>query len=81
MDNATELKSADVWNDGRVYVYPSHDVDAGVPDDDLGSHFAMRDYWVLSMDNIGSKITVHHVALDINDVPWASRQMWAPDAA
>ncbi len=33
------------------------------------------------MDNIGSKITVHDVALDINDVPWASRQMWAPDAA
>ncbi len=42
MDNATELKSADVWNDDRVHVYPSHDVDAGVPDDDLGSHFATR---------------------------------------
>jgi hypothetical protein len=41
----------------------------------------MRDYHVLSMDNIGSKVTDHGVALDIADVPWAKRQMWAPDAA
>ena len=34
-----------------MYVYPSHDIDAGVPHDDLGSHFAMRDYHVLSMDS------------------------------
>lgn len=73
--------SAHVWADGRVYVYPSHDIDAGVPEDDLGSHFAMRDYRVLSMDKIGGKVTVHDVALDIADVPWAGRQMWAPDAA
>jgi beta-xylosidase len=41
----------------------------------------MRDYHVLSMDNIGGKVTDHGVALDIADVPWAKRQMWAPDAA
>ena len=73
--------SAHVWEDGRIYVYPSHDIDAGVPEDDLGSHFAMRDYRVLSMDNVGGKVTLHDVALDIKDVPWAGRQMWAPDAA
>ena len=28
--------SAHVW-DGKIYVYPSHDIDAGIPDDDLGS--------------------------------------------
>ena len=43
--------------------------------------FKMRDYHVLSMDRIGGEVTVHPVALDIQDVPWAARQMWAPDAA
>ena len=66
---------------GRIYIYPSHDFEAGVKQDDLGSHFAMRDYHVLSMDAIGGKVTDHGVALDIEDVPWAGRQMWAPDAA
>ena len=49
--------------------------------DDLGSHFAMRDYHVFSMDAPGGKVTDHGLALDIKDVPWAGRQMWAPDAA
>jgi beta-xylosidase len=66
---------------GRLYIYPSHDIDAGVPADDLGSHFAMRDYHVLSMDRIGGTVKDHGVALDIASVPWAKRQMWAPDAA
>lgn len=66
---------------GKLYVYPSHDVEAGVPQDDEGSHFAMRDYHVLSMDEIGGKVTDHGVALDLKDVPWASQQLWAPDAA
>src|SRR6478735_12130332 len=72
--------SAHVW-DGKIYVYPSHDIDAGIPDDDLGSQYAMRDYRVLSMDSIGGPVTVGPVALDIKDVPWAGKQMWAPDAA
>jgi beta-xylosidase len=66
---------------GRLYVYPSHDIDAGVPQDDLGSHFAMRDYHVYSMAHVGGPVTDHGVALDIRNVPWARRQMWAPDAA
>ena len=66
---------------GRLYIYPSHDIDAGVPPDDMGSHFAMRDYHVLSMDRIGGAVKDHGVALDIASVPWAKRQMWAPDAA
>lgn len=72
--------SAHVFN-GKVYIYPSHDVDAGVPFDDLGSHFAMEDYHVLSMDHPDGETTDHGVALHVNDVPWAERQMWAPDAA
>ncbi len=67
--------------DGKIYIYPSHDVESDVKEDDLGSHFDMKDYHVLSMDSIGGKVTDHGVALDIKDVPWAGKQMWAPDAA
>ena len=72
--------SAHVFN-GRIYIYPSHDIDAGIPFDDLGSHFAMEDYHVLSMNTPDGEVTDHGVALHVKDVPWASRQMWAPDAA
>jgi hypothetical protein len=72
--------SAHVFND-RIYIYPSHDTATGTPEDDLGSHFNMMDYHILSMDSIGGKVTDHGIALDIKDVPWAGRQMWAPDAA
>ena len=66
---------------GKIYVYPSHDVPTDIPDDDLGSEYAMHDYRVLRMDRIGEPVTVGLVALDVKDVPWASKQMWAPDAA
>ncbi|SNS65395.1 glycoside hydrolase family 43 protein [Sphingopyxis indica] len=67
--------------DGKLYIYPSHDIDAGIADDDLGNQYAMRDYRVLRLDRPGGPVTVGPVALDIKDVPWASQQMWAPDAA
>jgi beta-xylosidase len=66
---------------GKIYIYPSHDYDSGIPSDDLGNQYAMKDYQVLSMDSIGGAVTVNPVALDIKDVPWASEKMWAPDAA
>jgi GH43 family beta-xylosidase len=72
--------SAHVFN-GRIYIYPSHDTATGTKEDDLGSHFDMRDYRVLSMDSIGGPVTDHGVALDIKNIPWAGRQLWAPDAA
>jgi hypothetical protein len=72
--------SAHVFN-GKIYVYPSHDVATDIPDDDLGSEYAMHDYIVLSMDKIGGPVTINPVALDVKDVPWAGKQMWAPDAA
>jgi hypothetical protein len=67
--------------DGRVFIYPSHDIDAGVPESDLGDHFQMRDYHVLSMAAPDQPVTDHGVALALEDVPWADRQLWAPDAA
>jgi hypothetical protein len=72
--------SAHVFN-GKIYIYPSHDVDAGEAFDDLGSHFAMEDYHVISMESIGSEAIDNGLALHINDVPWAEKQMWAPDAS
>ena len=71
--------SAHVFDD-KIYIYPSHDIDAGDAFDDLGSHFAMEDYHVFSMDNIGSHVTDHGMALHVDEVKWAERQMWAPDA-
>lgn len=72
--------SAHVFN-GKIYIYPSHDVDAGEAFDDLGSHFAMEDYHVFSMDTPFNKEAKDNgVALHVKDVPWAEKQMWAPDA-
>jgi len=67
--------------DGKIFIYPSHDIESGIPFDDLGSHFAMQDYHVLSMDSIDSAVKDNGVALHVKDVPWAHKQMWAPDAA
>ena len=67
--------------EGKIYIYPSHDIDAGIPFNDNGDHFGMKDYHVFSMDDIDGKVKDHGIALDIADVPWAKRQMWAPDAA
>ncbi len=72
--------SAHVFN-GKIYIYPSHDIEAHVAQDDEGGHFNMRDYHVFSMDKISGKVVDHGVALDVAEVPWADRQMWAPDAA
>ena len=72
--------SAHVFN-GKLYIYPSHDVDAGIPENDNGDHFDMRDYHVFSMEGIDGVATDHGVALDVRDVPWAERQMWDCDCA
>ncbi len=71
--------SAHVFN-GKIYIYPSHDVESNVAFDDLGSHFAMEDYHVISLESVDGEAVDHGVALHVNEVPWASQQMWAPDA-
>ena len=67
--------------DGKIYIYPSHDIEAGIAFNDNGDHFAMEDYHVLSMESPQSAVVDHGPALHVRDVPWAERQMWAPDAA
>ena len=41
-DIYTADPSAHVF-EGRIFIYPSHDIEAGVPADNLGSQFAMRE--------------------------------------
>ncbi|MDR6194436.1 glycoside hydrolase family 43 protein [Siphonobacter sp. SORGH_AS_0500] len=80
----TELYTADPSAhvfEGKIYIYPSHDIETGAKQDEDGGHFGMKDYHVFSLDSVGGKVTDHGVALDIKDIPWAGRQLWAPDAA
>lgn len=67
--------------EGKIYIYPSHDIDAGIPFNDNGDHFGMEDYHVIRLDTVGAPAVDCGVALHVRDVPWAARQMWAPDAA
>ncbi|MBE7174101.1 MAG: glycoside hydrolase family 43 protein [Williamsia sp.] len=67
--------------DNKIWIYPSHDIESGIPENDNGDHFAMRDYHIFSMDSIGGPVTDHGVGIDIKNIPWAGRQLWAPDAA
>ena len=71
--------SANVFN-GRLYIYPSHDWDAGESFDDDGGHFQMKDYHVLSFDNVETdEATDHGVILDLNQVEWVEKQLWDND--
>jgi hypothetical protein len=72
--------SAHVFN-GKIYVYPSHDIESGIPENDNGDHFDMKDYHVFSLESVDGTVTDNGIALSIQDVPWAGRQMWAPDCA
>ncbi|MGC9354516.1 MAG: glycoside hydrolase family 43 protein [Mariniphaga sp.] len=73
--------AAHVFN-GKIYIYPSHDIDAGIPENDLGDHFDMRDYHVFSLDDIEKgEVTDHGVALAVKDISWAGRQLWDSDCA
>lgn len=72
--------SAHYFN-GKIFIYPSHDTATQTVENDSGDHFRMADYHVFSMDSIGGKVTDHGIALRVEDVPWASKQLWAPDAA
>lgn len=67
--------------EGKIYIYPSHDLDHDGPDNDNGDQYKMEDYHVFSMDDIDAPVVDHGEVLHMKDVPWVSKQMWAPDAA
>lgn len=76
--------SVHVWND-RLYIYPSHDRESGIPENDNGDHFDMNDYHVFSTDDLEAvvrgekKLEDHGVILSVKDIPWAGRQLWDCD--
>jgi len=66
---------------GKLYIYPSHDRESGIPENDNGDHFDMCDYHAFSMDNIDEPVKDYGVVLDVKDIPWAGRQLWDSDCA
>jgi len=69
-----------------VYIYPSHDRETDMPNNNNGDQYDMVDYHVLSTsfdpdDLAGATAVDHGVALSAAQVPWVANQMWAPDAA
>jgi hypothetical protein len=73
--------------EGKLYIYPSHDIETDTDiDNDNGDQYAMQDYHVFSLDASADgpydgKVTDHGVVLSKEQVPWVSKQLWAPDAA
>jgi hypothetical protein len=73
--------SVHVFN-GKLYIYPSHDREGGIAENDNGDHFDMKDYHVFSMDDVEKgQATDHGVIFDVKDIPWAGRQLWDSDVA
>lgn len=72
--------SAHVFDD-KIYVYPSHDIPHDGEDNDDGDEYRMEDYHILSMDNLDAECVDNGEALHMKDIPWVSKQMWAPDVA
>ena len=65
--------------DGKVYLYPSHDIIA--PEGQRQDWFCMADYHVFSSENL-TDWTDHGMIVSHNDVEWVQQNsfsMWAPD--
>jgi hypothetical protein len=78
LDQFTADPSARVF-EGKVYLYPSHDIPCGKGQGIIG--FCMADYHVFSSDNLTDWID-HGVIVSQNNIQWADStkySMWAPD--
>jgi hypothetical protein len=67
--------------DGRLYLYPSHDIPAPAGSAARPDWFCMEDYHAFSSDNL-TDWRDHGVILTQTRVPWANPagySMWAPD--
>lgn len=72
--------SVHVFN-GKIYIYPSHDIELDNVENDNGDCYVMEDMHVLSIDGdpMTGKVTDHGKAFDMKDVPWGGRQLWDCD--
>lgn len=67
--------------EGKVYMYPSHDIPSVITHTDGSAWFSMPDYHVFSSEDL-TTWTDHGVILRQEDVPWGKPDayaMWAPD--
>ena len=79
-DQFTADPSARVFN-GKVYVFPSHDIKAPEGKGLRKDWFCMEDYHVFSSENL-TDWTDHGMIVSQYDAPWVdstSYSMWAPD--
>jgi hypothetical protein len=51
--------------EGKLYIYPSHDIDHDGPTNDNGDQYAMEDYHILSIDNFNSPCVDNGEALHL----------------
>ncbi len=80
-DQFTADPSARVFN-GKMYVFPSHDIQAPEGKGLREDWFCMEDYHVFSSENLVDW-TDHGMIVSQYDVPWVDSNtysMWAPDA-
>ena len=77
-DLYTADPSAHVFN-GKIYIYPSHDEDIDVESNDNGDQYDMKDYHVYEMKDTETYPRDCGCVFTLDDVKWASKQLWAPD--
>lgn len=66
--------------DGKLYVYPSHDREGSVTENDNGDHFDMKDYHCLLLEDPENGFCKDEgILLSVEDIPWAGRQLWDND--
>lgn len=67
--------------EGKIYMYPSHDIPSVITHHDGSAWFSMEDYHVFSSEDL-TTWTDHGVIVRQEDVPWGKHDaysMWAPD--
>ena len=71
--------SAHVFDD-KIYIYPSHDREGDVSENDNGDHFDMKDYHCLILNDPEKGICQDKgIILSVEAIPWAGRQLWDSD--
>lgn len=77
LDFGSNIRTADpsghVWNDGKMYLYTSHD-------EECQEDFWMKNWHTFSSNDLVNW-TDHGPSLSVDDLSWADNYAWAPDAA
>ena len=72
--------SVHVFN-GKLYIYPSHDLDLDIASNDNGDQYMMEDYHVFRMEDMTKSPVDCGEILNVKNVKWAKMQMWDCDCA